>query len=105
MATVTPISRIWRHGRVARESCTNDAPPAPSGSGGVRFPALCYSAHRCASVRLFSVGCSRWVGGGGALWGVGQLADRPAVNREVGGSSPPAPALEEADRWNPLPTA
>src|SRR5712692_4204079 len=24
-------------------------------------------------------------------WGVGQLADRPAVNREVGGSSPPAP--------------
>src|SRR2546426_221171 len=25
-------------------------------------------------------------------WGVGQLADRPAVNREVGGSSPPAPA-------------
>src|SRR6266571_6287036 len=26
-------------------------------------------------------------------WGVGQLADRPAVNREVGGSSPPAPAL------------
>src|SRR5439155_9295365 len=32
-------------------------------------------------------------GGGGAHWGVGQLADRPAVNREVGGSSPPAPAL------------
>src|SRR5947207_5171230 len=27
-------------------------------------------------------------------WGVGQLADRPAVNREVGGSSPPAPALQ-----------
>src|SRR5881394_3918011 len=25
------------------------------------------------------------------FWGVGQLADRPAVNREVGGSSPPAP--------------
>src|SRR5256884_799134 len=35
-------------------------------------------------------------GGGGAHWGVGQLADRPAVNREVGGSSPPAPALDEA---------
>src|SRR3989454_8445181 len=33
-----------------------------------------------------------WRGGGGAHWGVGQLADRPAVNREVGGSSPPAPA-------------
>src|SRR6266566_4719377 len=31
-------------------------------------------------------------GGGGAHRGVGQLADRPAVNREVGGSSPPAPA-------------
>src|SRR6266702_4780689 len=27
-----------------------------------------------------------------SIWGVGQLADRPAVNREVGGSSPPAPA-------------
>src|SRR2546425_3461656 len=26
-----------------------------------------------------------------SFWGVGQLADRPAVNREVGGSSPPAP--------------
>src|SRR6266568_5327851 len=33
-------------------------------------------------------------GGGGAHWGVGQLADRPAVNREVGGSSPPAPVLQ-----------
>src|SRR2546423_2712636 len=35
-------------------------------------------------------------GGGGAHWGVGQLADRPAVNREVGGSSPPAPVLDAA---------
>src|SRR6267143_3289026 len=31
--------------------------------------------------------CCVWV----VQWGVGQLADRPAVNREVGGSSPPAP--------------
>src|SRR5258705_10886104 len=29
----------------------------------------------------------------GSQWGVGQLADRPAVNREVGGSSPPAPVI------------
>src|SRR5688500_19220413 len=27
------------------------------------------------------------------FWGVGQLADRRTVNPEVGGSSPPAPAL------------
>src|SRR5438309_2350895 len=37
-------------------------------------------------------------GGGGAHWGVGQLADRPAVNREVGGSSPPAPAQAAVTR-------
>src|SRR2546425_11872727 len=36
-------------------------------------------------------------GGGGAHWGVGQLADRPAVNREVGGSSPPAPVAFRRD--------
>src|SRR6266513_3731570 len=30
-------------------------------------------------------------------WGVGQLADRPAVNREVGGSSPPAPVIDSPD--------
>ena len=31
--------------------------------------------------------------GQGRSWGVGQLADRLTVNQEVGGSSPPAPAL------------
>src|SRR5574342_264333 len=28
-----------------------------------------------------------------SFWGVAQLAERPAVNREVGGSNPPAPAV------------
>src|SRR6266480_6763864 len=37
-------------------------------------------------------------------WGVGQLADRPAVNREVGGSSPPAP-VGSPRRTSPLPRA
>lgn len=30
-----------------------------------------------------------------ARWGVAQLAERPAVNRQVGGSSPPAPVRRE----------
>src|SRR5256885_16173043 len=49
--------------------------------GAFDYPATvtCSPLYVCTSVRL-------------ALWGVGQLADRPAVNREVGGSSPPAPA-------------
>src|SRR2546427_1351294 len=38
---------------------------------------------RCRGVRFLGVTLE--------LWGVGQLADRPAVNREVGGSNPPAP--------------
>lgn len=36
------------------------------------------------------------------VWGVGQLADRPAVNREVGGSSPPAPARNPRSQSIPL---
>src|SRR5437016_1198837 len=35
------------------------------------------------------------------FWGVGQLADRPAVNREVGGSSPPAPVSTSRDGSDP----
>src|SRR6266498_2633186 len=34
----------------------------------------------------------RFACGLSSYWGVAQLAEHPAVNREVGGSSPPAPA-------------
>src|SRR5574341_2141308 len=37
------------------------------------------------------------------LWGVAQLAERPAVNREVGGSSPPAPACPERSEGSQRP--
>src|SRR5439155_8824024 len=53
----------------------------------------CSPLRVCASIcfRLFTV----WVGVR-CPWGVGQLADRPAVNREVGGSNPPAPVFNDA---------
>src|SRR5258705_12158464 len=36
-----------------------------------------------------------------ARWGVGQLADRPTVNREVAGSSPAAPVLNSTRPHTP----
>src|SRR5688572_8824022 len=53
-------------------------------------------------------GCRAWMrrltrrrelaGRARGFWGVGQLADRRTVNPEVGGSSPPAPALPPCTR-------
>src|SRR6266536_887664 len=62
-------------------------PVAPVTRYSMTLKLACGSCRVVLVLLFLGVSASRRL----AFWGVGQLADRPAVNREVGGSSPPAP--------------